>query len=147
MPTEIRFVVDDGELVALEKLVAFQKGRYRFSNLHSVSTKKIESNAPPQHTAEAKLTLDSPLELLGLSTKTFKALSRPHKGIGSGKRKGEFAKIVSAPEMSITTIGQLCSKSKTELQLYFDIGPKRIAEIEAVLAQHGFRLADPQLPL
>ena len=152
MPTEIRLIVTDDPVTAMEKFTKTQRGKYRFNGVEKSSFETVETHRAKQVQLDPKLTevtMASPIDSLSLSTQTINALRHAQTRVFRGKGKDRVSDVVRSPEKDIETIGQLLQKSEDDLKTYFEIGPKRIAEIKTVLAHYeGFVLRETsKIPL
>lgn len=152
MPTEIRIIVSDDPIGAMQKFAQTQKGKYRFNRVERSEFVVVELHRPQQITLLpdiTEVTLESPIDQLCLSTQIIKALRHAQKCVFKGMGRHRHSDVVRDKSMDIVSIGQLLEKTEADLLGYFDIGPKRVAEVNRVLALYnqGFALKQVQLSL
>jgi hypothetical protein len=149
MPTEIRLVVSEDPIIAMEKFAKSQKGKNGFHDVFESSFTKVELHRPQQVTIDPQfeeLTTESPIVMLPLDTKTLNALKHAHTSDVRGKGKTRTTDIVRERSMDITSVGQLLEKTEADLKQYHEIGPKRIEQIKEALRKCNpdFVLRQPQ---
>ncbi len=130
MYTKIILVVDEGVLGAINKINDLQESRNGFLSLISADFQPI----PEQEAHATQINITSDIMSIGISNKIINCLMLP--------RRTQNGVLKVDPDMRISTIYDLCSKSEDDLKKYAGIGIKAVEEIKSKLAHHGLSLAN-----
>lgn len=144
MPTRVSFVVDDSEVRSMELLTRIQGlKKVSFRGMTDISIVLVErptgDTDSSLQSSQREDVMQASITELGLSRRTVNCLQHALlNDINGIPQRRE--------DCDITTIGELLRKTRKELLRYYDLGPKRVDEIEVHLAQLGFQLAQEENP-